>query len=70
MKELVLLSGQFSNFPKLAENAILGMIGTITCFRTLCEFDTLALHCFPDKTQDCNVEGTTHSAFQDQPPPM
>ena len=40
--------GQLSDFPKFLENATLGMIRANTCFGTLCELDTLALHWFLD----------------------
>lgn len=42
--------GKFSYFPKLAENTILLIIGINTCFRTIRELDTLALHFFPETT--------------------
>ena len=43
IKELALQRGQFSGFPKLTENVILPLIETNTCFRTLCELDTLVI---------------------------
>ena len=48
MKDLTLLRGQFSDFPKLNDSVMLHMIVTNTCFRTLCEPDILLLLSFPD----------------------
>ena len=42
----------FPDFPKLVQYAtILCMIRTNSCFRTLCELNTLALHCLPGNYQ-------------------
>lgn len=40
--------GTFSDFPKLAEIAILCMIGINSCFIAFYELDAPALHWFPE----------------------